>query len=70
MLASTRTTSLYSLPSVIVIAISLLLLDHLTLSIRTDIIRNSQIKTQERRSKNVIKRNRGRPKGAKTAKNI
>jgi hypothetical protein len=38
--------------------------------IRTDIIRNSQIKTQKRRSKSAIKRNRGRLREAKNMKNI
>jgi hypothetical protein len=37
---------------------------------RINIIRNSQIKTQERRSKSAIKRNRGRPKEIKNARNI
>jgi hypothetical protein len=36
----------------------------------TNIIRNFQIKTQERRNKNIIKRNRGRSKRAKNARNI
>jgi hypothetical protein len=40
-----------------------------SLPIRTNIIRNFQIKTQERRSKGVIKRNRGRPRGAKNMEN-
>jgi hypothetical protein len=38
--------------------------------IRTNIIRNSQIKMQERRNKSVIKRNRGRPKEVRNMKNI
>jgi hypothetical protein len=37
--------------------------------IRTDIIRNSQIKTQKRRSK-IIKRNRGRSREAKNIRNV
>jgi hypothetical protein len=37
---------------------------------RTNIIRNFQIKTQERRNKNVIKRNRGRSKETKNIRNI
>jgi hypothetical protein len=38
--------------------------------IRTDIIRNSQNKTQKRRNKSVIKRNRGRSKETKNIRNI
>jgi hypothetical protein len=38
--------------------------------IRTDIIRNFQIKTQKQRNKNVIKRNRGRSKEIKNIGNI
>jgi hypothetical protein len=38
--------------------------------IYTDIIRNSQIKTQKRRNKSEIKRNRGRSRKAKNMGNI